>query len=173
MAKAEALLKVIQSPPEHAGAMYKALLPEGSVAEFQAVLELKGLKKAEQQPLVDQLTGKVGVKPAAAAAGAGAGAGMQGRGKKQLGMDSRIANQMAMSGRSMMQNTNKMMQQTSGSFKKLGASVSKLGGLGGGGEDGGGADAGSGASMRKGFTKFSKHSTQFFSKNLFSNKSSS
>ena len=66
-----------------------------------------------------------------------------------------------------------MMQQTSGSFKKLGASVSKLGGLGGGGEDGGGADAGSGASMRKGFTKFSKHSTQFFSKNLFSNKSSS
>ena len=181
MAKAEALLKVIQSPPEHAGAMYKALLPEGSVAEFQAVLELKGLKKAEQQPLVDQLTGKVGVKPAAeAAAGAGAGAGARaaGRGKKPAGLgESRIASQMAMSGRSMMQNTNKMMLQTSNSFKRVGASVSKLGGLGGGGgEDGNGAavEGGSGAAMRKGFTKFSKHSTQFFSKNLFShNKSSS
>ena len=82
-----------------------------------------------------------------------------------------------MSGRSMMQNTNKMMLQTSNSFKRVGASVSKLGGLGGGGgEDGNGAavEGGSGAAMRKGFTKFSKHSTQFFSKNLFShNKSSS
>ncbi|KAJ7527685.1 hypothetical protein O6H91_16G066600 [Diphasiastrum complanatum] len=51
--KAEALLKVILSPVESIADTYHALLPEGTSADFQRILELKGLKKPEQQPLLD------------------------------------------------------------------------------------------------------------------------
>ncbi|GAB4830381.1 HIT domain protein [Ancistrocladus abbreviatus] len=53
MSKAEALLKVILSPVDSVADTYRALLPEGTPAEFQRILELKGLKKADQQTILD------------------------------------------------------------------------------------------------------------------------
>ncbi|XP_052197337.1 vacuolar protein sorting-associated protein 53 A isoform X2 [Diospyros lotus] len=53
MSKAEALLKVILSPVDSVADTYRALLPEGTPLEFQRILELKGLKKADQQSILD------------------------------------------------------------------------------------------------------------------------
>ncbi|KAI0507396.1 hypothetical protein KFK09_013521 [Dendrobium nobile] len=53
MSKAEALLKVILSPLDSVANTYRALLPEGTPLEFQRILELKGLKKADQQNILD------------------------------------------------------------------------------------------------------------------------
>ncbi|XP_047182375.1 vacuolar protein sorting-associated protein 53 A [Vigna umbellata] len=53
MSKAEALLKVILSPVDSVADTYRALLPEGTPMEFQRILELKGLKKADQQSILD------------------------------------------------------------------------------------------------------------------------
>ncbi|KAL5726353.1 HIT domain protein [Ranunculus cassubicifolius] len=53
MSKAEALLKVILSPVDSVEDTYRALLPEGTPVEFQRILELKGLKKADQQSILD------------------------------------------------------------------------------------------------------------------------
>ncbi|KAJ8484465.1 hypothetical protein OPV22_016950 [Ensete ventricosum] len=53
MSKAEALLKVILSPIDSVASTYRALLPEGTPAEFQRILDLKGLKKADQQAILD------------------------------------------------------------------------------------------------------------------------
>nr|KAJ0217366.1 hypothetical protein LSAT_V11C300154220 [Lactuca sativa] len=53
MSKAEALLKVILSPIDSVADTYGALLPEGTPSEFQRILELKGLKKADQQTILD------------------------------------------------------------------------------------------------------------------------
>lgn len=54
MSKAEALLKVILSPVDSVANTYRALLPEGTHLEFQRLLELKGLKKADQQNILDE-----------------------------------------------------------------------------------------------------------------------
>ncbi|KAL9250174.1 Vacuolar protein sorting-associated protein 53 A-like protein [Drosera capensis] len=53
MSKAEALLKVILSPMDSVADTYRALLPEGTPVEFQRILELKGLKKADQQTVLE------------------------------------------------------------------------------------------------------------------------
>ncbi|BBN20320.1 vacuolar protein sorting-associated protein 53 [Marchantia polymorpha subsp. ruderalis] len=53
MGKAEALLKVILSPMEAIADTYRALLPEGTAMDFQRILDLKGLKRTDQQPLLD------------------------------------------------------------------------------------------------------------------------
>ncbi|KAJ6835965.1 vacuolar protein sorting-associated protein 53 A [Iris pallida] len=53
MSKAEALLKVILSPVDSVGNTYRALLPEGTPLEFQRILDLKGLKKADQQAIME------------------------------------------------------------------------------------------------------------------------
>ncbi|GAV83547.1 Vps53_N domain-containing protein [Cephalotus follicularis] len=53
MSKAEALLKVILSPVDSVADTYRALLPEGTLMEFQRILELKGLKKTDQQSILD------------------------------------------------------------------------------------------------------------------------
>lgn len=53
MCKAEALLKVILSPIDSVADTYNALLPEGTPLEFQRILELKGLKKSDQQSILD------------------------------------------------------------------------------------------------------------------------
>ncbi|WOK91709.1 hypothetical protein Cni_G00400 [Canna indica] len=53
MSKAEALLKVILSPIDSVANTYRALLPEGTPVEFQRILDLKGLKKADQQAILD------------------------------------------------------------------------------------------------------------------------
>ncbi|KAI5061178.1 hypothetical protein GOP47_0023683 [Adiantum capillus-veneris] len=65
MGKAEALLKVILSPVESIADTYRALLLEGTATDFQRLLDLKGLKKAEQQPLLDYFNrrGTSGVAP--------------------------------------------------------------------------------------------------------------
>ncbi|KAG2593659.1 hypothetical protein PVAP13_5NG012558 [Panicum virgatum] len=53
MSKAEALLKVILSPVDSVANTYHALLPEGTPLEFQRILDLKGLKKADQQAILE------------------------------------------------------------------------------------------------------------------------
>ncbi|VVB00648.1 unnamed protein product [Arabis nemorensis] len=53
MSRAEALLKVILSPIDSVADTYRALFPEGTTMEFQRILELKGLKKADQQSILD------------------------------------------------------------------------------------------------------------------------
>lgn len=53
MSKAEALLKVILSPVDSVADTYRALLPEGTPSEFQRILELKGLKKSDQQTILE------------------------------------------------------------------------------------------------------------------------
>lgn len=53
MSKAEALLKVILSPIDSVADTYCALLPEGTPTEFQRILDLKGLKRADQQNILD------------------------------------------------------------------------------------------------------------------------
>ncbi|KAK9058949.1 hypothetical protein SSX86_021566 [Deinandra increscens subsp. villosa] len=53
MSKAEALLKVILSPIDSVADTYGTLLPEGTPSEFQRILELKGLKRADQQTILD------------------------------------------------------------------------------------------------------------------------
>ncbi|KAJ4980344.1 hypothetical protein NE237_031181 [Protea cynaroides] len=53
MSKAEALLKVILSPIDSVADTYRALLPEGTPLEFQRILDLKGVKKADQQSILD------------------------------------------------------------------------------------------------------------------------
>ncbi|KAK3017568.1 hypothetical protein RJ639_006635 [Escallonia herrerae] len=55
MSKAEALLKVILSPVDSVADTYRALLPEGTTFEFQRILELKGLKRSDQQIILDDL----------------------------------------------------------------------------------------------------------------------
>jgi hypothetical protein len=58
MSKAEHLLKVLLSPMEAIADTYRALLPEGSAADFQRILDLKGLKRTEQQPLLDRFNNR-------------------------------------------------------------------------------------------------------------------
>ncbi|PIN07297.1 Late Golgi protein sorting complex, subunit Vps53 [Handroanthus impetiginosus] len=53
MSKAEAVLKVILSPIDSVADTYCALLPEGTPSEFQRILDLKGLKRADQQSMLD------------------------------------------------------------------------------------------------------------------------
>ncbi|GJP39555.1 hypothetical protein CLOM_g23913 [Closterium sp. NIES-68] len=59
LGRSEALLKVILSPQENIVDTYRALLPEGCAADFLRTLDLKGVKKPEQQPLLDALTTKL------------------------------------------------------------------------------------------------------------------
>ncbi|KAF3323903.1 vacuolar protein sorting-associated protein 53 A [Carex littledalei] len=53
MSKAEALLKVILSPVDSVANTYRALLPEGTLSDFQRILDLKGLKKTDQQTILE------------------------------------------------------------------------------------------------------------------------
>ncbi|KAL6565339.1 HIT domain protein [Orobanche gracilis] len=53
MSKAEALLKVILSPIDSVADTYCALLHEGTPSEFQRILDLKGLKRTDQQSILD------------------------------------------------------------------------------------------------------------------------
>ncbi|THF97669.1 hypothetical protein TEA_016554 [Camellia sinensis var. sinensis] len=47
------VLQVILSPVDSVADTYRALLPEGTPLEFQRILELKGMKKADQQSILD------------------------------------------------------------------------------------------------------------------------
>ncbi|KAE8720233.1 Vacuolar protein sorting-associated protein 53 A [Hibiscus syriacus] len=72
MSKAEALLKVILSPVDSVADTYRALLPEGTPMEFQRILELKGLKKSDQQSILDDFNkGSPAISQPSGAAAAG------------------------------------------------------------------------------------------------------
>lgn len=58
--KAESLLKVILSPSDGLGDTFRALLPEATLSEFRQVLELKGIKKAEQTALAEEFLQREG-----------------------------------------------------------------------------------------------------------------
>ncbi|PXF45444.1 Vacuolar protein sorting-associated protein 53 A [Gracilariopsis chorda] len=62
MGKVEALLKVILAPLDASVDTYAALVPNGTAADFQQVLEMKGLRRAEAAPLV--LSYSRGISPA-------------------------------------------------------------------------------------------------------------
>jgi len=46
-------MQVILSPVDSVANTYRALLPEGTPLEFQRILDLKGLKKADQQAILE------------------------------------------------------------------------------------------------------------------------
>ncbi|KAG0554133.1 hypothetical protein KC19_12G065500 [Ceratodon purpureus] len=58
MSKAEHLLKVMLSPMEAIADTYRALLPDGSGADFQRILDLKGVKRSDSQPLLDRFVNR-------------------------------------------------------------------------------------------------------------------
>ena len=53
MAKAEALLKVYLSSLESIAETYTALLPSAPLIEFQKLLDLRGIKRSDQQPYIE------------------------------------------------------------------------------------------------------------------------
>lgn len=56
MTKAEMILKVVMAPHENAESFvdnYMKLLPESDITEFQKVLDMKGLKRSEQNAMTD------------------------------------------------------------------------------------------------------------------------
>jgi len=55
MSKSENLLKVILSPPDAILTNFFALMPSNAVREVPQILELKGLKKNEQQVILDEM----------------------------------------------------------------------------------------------------------------------
>lgn len=76
MNRAEALLKVIQAPPEVVGAMFCQLLPDAGLNELKQVCELKGMKRQEAQALLEEAQAK----------GLGGGAQAQQPGKPSQGL---------------------------------------------------------------------------------------
>lgn len=60
MGKVEALLKVILAPLDASVETYSALVPNGTAADFQQVLEMKGLRRAEAAPLVLSYSRRIG-----------------------------------------------------------------------------------------------------------------
>ena len=73
--RAEALLKVIQAPPEAVGDMFRALLPDAGINELKQVCDLKGMKRPDAAAVLED----------AAAKGLGGGAG-GGRAPASTGM---------------------------------------------------------------------------------------
>jgi len=53
MSKAEALLKTLVSPNDRLIVTFKALLPKASMDDLVRVMNMKGLKRVEQQQLVN------------------------------------------------------------------------------------------------------------------------
>ncbi len=78
MNKAESLLKVIQAPPEAVGAMFRTLLPEAGMSELKQVCDLKGMKRTDAAPILED----------AAAKGLGGGGGAGGSTTGGLSMPS-------------------------------------------------------------------------------------
>ncbi|CAL5224462.1 g7153 [Coccomyxa viridis] len=66
MGKAEALLKVVGSRPENLVDNFFTLMPSGSPADFQRILELKVMRRNEQQSAMDAFNKRIG-RPSAAA----------------------------------------------------------------------------------------------------------
>jgi vacuolar protein sorting-associated protein 53 len=60
MGKGEAMLKVVLSSPDMTVNTYIALIPDGSAVEFQRILDMKGLRRADAASFVLQYTRIVG-----------------------------------------------------------------------------------------------------------------
>lgn len=60
MGKAEALLKTVISPSDRLISTFRALVPTGSTDELTKIMALRGLKKHEQQSMVDAYNSSVG-----------------------------------------------------------------------------------------------------------------
>lgn len=58
--KVEAMLKVILAPVASSVDTYVALVPDGTAEDFQKVLEIRGLKRADAAPLVLSYTRRIG-----------------------------------------------------------------------------------------------------------------
>ncbi|KAK9858463.1 hypothetical protein WJX84_000384 [Apatococcus fuscideae] len=71
MGKAEALLKVVGSRPENLVENFFTLMPAGAAPDFQRVIELKVLRRQEQQSLVEAFSRRIGRGHAAGSAGTG------------------------------------------------------------------------------------------------------
>jgi hypothetical protein len=56
MGKGEAILKVVLSAPEMSVKTYVALIPDGSAVEFQRILDMRGLRRADAASIVLQYT---------------------------------------------------------------------------------------------------------------------
>ena len=70
MGKVESMLKIISSPSETLVSSYATLMPDGSAADFQRLLELRGVtKKQEQQMYIEQWESEMRKKAASSAKG--------------------------------------------------------------------------------------------------------
>jgi hypothetical protein len=65
MAKAESILKVILTPQATLVETYKALIADGNEADFQKIVDLKGLTRSEQKALLEVFTQQTGAQSAA------------------------------------------------------------------------------------------------------------
>lgn len=83
MAKAEAILKVIQVPAEAVVARYRTVIPESaqSSADLQRLLELKGVKKSEQNGIIDEFLADAPEDVAQRSLGSAGGSGTSGGSK--------------------------------------------------------------------------------------------
>ncbi|KAK9815375.1 hypothetical protein WJX72_002419 [[Myrmecia] bisecta] len=60
MGRAEALLKVVGSRPENLVDNFFTLIPTGAAADFQRIIDLKVLRRAEQQALTENFNKRIG-----------------------------------------------------------------------------------------------------------------
>lgn len=60
MSKLEAMLKVILSPVNMSVDTYVALVPDGTAEQFQQILEMRGLRRADAAPLVLDYSRRIG-----------------------------------------------------------------------------------------------------------------
>ncbi|KAK9837632.1 hypothetical protein WJX74_001749 [Apatococcus lobatus] len=71
MGKAEALLKVVGSRPENLVENFFTLMPAGAAPDFQRVIDLKVLRRQEQQSLLEAFSRRIGRSSAGGSAGSG------------------------------------------------------------------------------------------------------
>lgn len=74
MGRVEALLKVVGSRPDNLVDNFFTLLPSGTAADFQRILDIKVLKRPEQQAVSDAFSRRLARGPAGAASGQAAAA---------------------------------------------------------------------------------------------------
>lgn len=59
MGKAVVILKTIACPADTTGETYRSLIRNGSFADLAKIMDLKGMKKSEQQPIIEAYNSKV------------------------------------------------------------------------------------------------------------------
>ena len=76
--RTETLLKVLPSPQDQIAATFSALIPDGTPADFAALLEMKGLKPADARAMSEAFARATGATAGAGARSAGGAAGRAG-----------------------------------------------------------------------------------------------